>query len=56
MQPQSQRTMSYSTLEQDYPRYPSISQCEPTDIEREMLMVRLYSVGTCLCNLRVNEN
>ena len=31
--------MSYSTLTKDYPRYPSVFECVPTEQERDMLMV-----------------
>ena len=32
--------MTYSALTKDYPRYPSVFECEPTEAERDMLMVQ----------------
>ena len=38
-QPETQETMSYSTLTKDYPRYPSVFECTLTEQEKDMLMV-----------------
>ena len=39
LQPENQQVISYSVLTKDYPRYPSIFQCDLTEEERDKLMV-----------------
>lgn len=39
LQPENQEVISYSVLTKDYPRYPSIFQCDLSEEERDKLMV-----------------
>ena len=54
LQPESQRKMSYSTLMNDYPRYPTVADYPPAESERDMLMVcfnQMVMCVMCLYNL-----
>ena len=48
LQPENQEVISYSILNKDYPRYPSIFQCSLTEEERDKLMVCMVAICSLL--------